>query len=68
MSSVGITYCENDLVASASRSSRCVFSSVPIPNENTRVFSVFAFATFARIASSFVSPMVGCPSVRKMTT
>ncbi len=67
MSSAGRTYWLNARVSLAMRSSRCVFTSVPMPKENTFTSRRDPF-TRSRIRSCLVSPIVGCPSVRKMTT
>ena len=44
----------------------CVFTSCPMPKQNTRTLPRLARVTFATMSSSFVLPTVGKPSVRKM--
>ena len=67
-SSSGRTYWLTARVSSVIRSSRCVFTSVPMPKQKMRVRPSFSFFTLAMICSSSVVPIVGRPSVRKMTT
>jgi hypothetical protein len=56
------------LVCDATRSSRWVLTSVPMPKEKTLVLATLDRETDSTSLSSFVSPIVGWPSVRKMTT
>src|ERR1035438_3115484 len=67
-SSSGRTYWLTARVSSVIRSSKWVFTSVPMPKQKTRVWPWLAFFTSAMICSSSVVPMVGRPSVRKITT
>ena len=67
-SSSGKTYWLAARVSSVILSSKCVFTSVPMPKQNTRVRPALACLTFATIWSSSVLPTVGMPSVRKITT
>ncbi len=68
MSSPGRTYSRSPRCVSAILSRRGAFTSAPTPKTKTRApLPSEALATFFKIASGSVVPIVGSPSVRKTT-
>ena len=67
MSSSGLTYSLVPLLPPLSRSSSRALTSKPTPKQKSRARRELAWRQLSAIFSSWVSPAVGRPSVRKRT-